>query len=397
MTRTFIVGAATTRPEALGLPFTRVEPAQAGCLSGRQPDQGGQDQRRAAPPDPGGSGRDVSAHQDLEGVQRPRARRQAGTASRRSLGLSRSGVSPSTSRAADDPPRRRGGVALAGRPPLIAANYHKVHGVRQFHGCYSIGEDVLWGVVRQRKSAANTLAALKSIRARPATASGSYVILDNLSAHKGRAVRQWARRQQSRVVLHPDLQLLGQPDRSALRAAARVRAQQLPAPQPHSVDPSAARLPALAQRQRPRPRPARRATPRTRPNPSRERPPLGPTTPTSSMKHHRNDTRANVCGHRTSCTRALPVGASSVTPAPCIAGWVHSAARRVVLPVPAGPTSTANLAAESSSSAAAFSFRAWDSARLRRLGHRAARPEQFPSRPRPYGASSWRRASVPRC
>ena len=35
--------------------------------------------------------------------------------------------------------------------------------MRQFHGCYSIGEDVLWGVVRQRKSAAS---ALKSIRAR---------------------------------------------------------------------------------------------------------------------------------------------------------------------------------------------------------------------------------------
>ena len=85
------------------------------------------------------------------------------------------------------------GWGLAGRPPLIAANYHKAHGVRQFHGCYSIGEDVLWGVVRQRKSAANTLAALKSIRARHSDGEWIYVILDNLSAHKGRAVRQWAR------------------------------------------------------------------------------------------------------------------------------------------------------------------------------------------------------------
>ena len=34
-------------------------------------------------------------------------------------------------------------------------------------------------------------------------------------------------------------------------------------------------------------------------NRSAERP-LGPTTPTSSMEHHRNDTRSNVCGHRTS-------------------------------------------------------------------------------------------------
>ena len=85
------------------------------------------------------------------------------------------------------------GWALAGRPPRIAANYHKTHGVRQFHGCYSIGGDTLWGVVRQRKSAANTLAALKSIRARHSDGERIYVILDNLSAHKGRSVRQWAR------------------------------------------------------------------------------------------------------------------------------------------------------------------------------------------------------------
>ena len=85
------------------------------------------------------------------------------------------------------------GSALAGRPPRIAANYHKTHGVRQFHGCYSIGGDTLWGVVRQRKSAANTLAALKSIRARHSDGERIYVILDNLSAHKGRSVRQWAR------------------------------------------------------------------------------------------------------------------------------------------------------------------------------------------------------------
>lgn len=34
-----------------------------------------------------------------------------------------------------------------------------------FHGCYSVGDDTLWGVNRRRKGAANALAALKSIRA----------------------------------------------------------------------------------------------------------------------------------------------------------------------------------------------------------------------------------------
>lgn len=37
------------------------------------------------------------------------------------------------------------------------------HEGRQFHGCYSIGDDVLWGVARRQKSAANVLAALETI------------------------------------------------------------------------------------------------------------------------------------------------------------------------------------------------------------------------------------------
>ena len=64
--------------------------------------------------------------------------------------------------------RPTGGACWAprSRPQRLRANYNKLHGVRQFHGCYSVGDDELWGVVRHRKSAANTLAALKTIRAR---------------------------------------------------------------------------------------------------------------------------------------------------------------------------------------------------------------------------------------
>jgi hypothetical protein len=68
----------------------------------------------------------------------------------------------------------------------------RMHGVRQFHACYSIGDDTLWGVVRRRKSAGNTLAALKSIRAARPDGAPIYVILDNLSAHKGKTIRAWA-------------------------------------------------------------------------------------------------------------------------------------------------------------------------------------------------------------
>lgn len=47
----------------------------------------------------------------------------------------------------------------------MPATYHRTHEVRYFHGCYSVGDDMLWGVDRRKKGAANTLAALKSIRA----------------------------------------------------------------------------------------------------------------------------------------------------------------------------------------------------------------------------------------
>jgi len=82
--------------------------------------------------------------------------------------------------------------APASKPQRQPANYHKLHGVRQFHGCYSIGDDLLWGVVRRQKSAANVLAALKTIRAARPDGEPIYVILDNLSAHKGSKIRAWA-------------------------------------------------------------------------------------------------------------------------------------------------------------------------------------------------------------
>lgn len=78
------------------------------------------------------------------------------------------------------------------RPQRQPANYHKLHGVRQFHGCYSVGDDELWGVVRHRKSEMNVLKALRSIREKRPDGKQIYVILDNLSAHKGHAIREWA-------------------------------------------------------------------------------------------------------------------------------------------------------------------------------------------------------------
>jgi transposase len=95
------------------------------------------------------------------------------------------------------------GWAPRGSPQRLPANYHKLAGVRYFHGCYSVGEDRLWGVVRARKGAVNTLAALRSIRAARPDGEPIHVIVDNLSAHKGPAIRAWAARQHVELCFTP--------------------------------------------------------------------------------------------------------------------------------------------------------------------------------------------------
>ena len=43
-------------------------------------------------------------------------------------------------------PQPGAGWAQRGKPARLPATYHKTEGVRQFHGCYCVGEDRLWGV-----------------------------------------------------------------------------------------------------------------------------------------------------------------------------------------------------------------------------------------------------------
>jgi transposase len=89
------------------------------------------------------------------------------------------------------------------RPIQLPATYHRTHGIRYFHGCYSLGDDQLWGVVRRRKGADYTLSALKSIRAARPDGAPIYVILDNLSANKTPAIRAWATRNKVELCFTP--------------------------------------------------------------------------------------------------------------------------------------------------------------------------------------------------
>lgn len=144
--------------------------------------------------------------------------------------------------------RPTGGTSWAqqGRPDRVPATYHRTHGVTYFHGCYSIGDDTLWGVNRRRKGAANSLAALKSVRAarpgrRPDLRDPGQPL--RTQGHEDPPV---GAEEQGRAVLHTDQRLLGQPDRGALRAAAAVHARQLEPPQPHRPDPRVAPQSAVA-------------------------------------------------------------------------------------------------------------------------------------------------------
>jgi hypothetical protein len=100
-------------------------------------------------------------------------------------------------------PVQGSGWALAGKPQRQPANYHKLHGVRQFHGCYSVGDDTLFGVVREAKSALNTLKGLRTIRKARPDGDRIFVILDNLSAHKGVTIRKWAKRNKVELCFTP--------------------------------------------------------------------------------------------------------------------------------------------------------------------------------------------------
>lgn len=77
---------------------------------------------------------------------------------------------------------------VRGRPDRVPAPYHRTHGITCFHGCCSIGDDTLWGINRRDKSAAQSLVALQSIRAARPDGAPIYVIMDNLSAHKGNRI-----------------------------------------------------------------------------------------------------------------------------------------------------------------------------------------------------------------
>lgn len=177
--------------------------------------------------------------------------------------------------------------APTGRPQRQPANYHKFHGVRQFHGCYSVGDDELWDVVRKQNSAANTLMALKSIRARRPDGDWIYVTLDNLSAHKGKAIRRRAKRNNVELCFTPTYSSWANPIEAHFGPLREFVLNNSNHPNQRRAHPSAPGPPSLAQRECPCAGAPRRSATRTSASPSRERTPMGQTRLTRRLSHPR--------------------------------------------------------------------------------------------------------------
>ena len=148
----------------------------------------------------------------------------------------------------------------------------------------------------RRKGAANTLAALKSIRAVRPDGAPIYVILDNLSAHKGADVRRWAKKNKVELCFTPTYASWANPIEAHFGPLRQFTIANSHHPN-HTVQTRVlhaylrwrnanARLPSV---------PGRR-TQGTRPHPQREGHPMGRTPP---RRRGLNDP-ANPCAHSTS-------------------------------------------------------------------------------------------------
>jgi transposase len=270
-----IVAAARTRPEKLGQPFTRWSLRKlAGYLAGRdRPVRIGRERLRQI------------LHERGISFQRTRTWKES-TDPDRDAKLDRieyvTSHYPDRCFAFDQfgplSIRPCHGMCWAPRkrPARLRATYHRTHGIRYFHGCYSISDDQLWGVTREHKGGDHTLAALKSIRAARPGGYRLFVIMDNLAADKTPAIRRWARRENVELCLTPTSASWANPI-PAIRTRPHLRHEQLGLPESPRAGPPAAGLPALAQRPRPPPRRAGRPAPRTSPHPQRAPAALGAT------------------------------------------------------------------------------------------------------------------------
>ncbi|RPK61129.1 Integrase core domain protein [Streptomyces sp. ADI95-17] len=199
----FVIRTATPRPTKLGRPFTHWSlhklVAYPRKLHGRIIRIGREALRCML------ARRGVTFQRTKTWKEPPtRTGRRSWTGSRRSSTASRTGSSLSTSSACSGTgsPRARAGPlrsAPTGWPPLITALTACATSTADTHSATTP-----CGATNQhKKGAANTLAALKSIRAARPGGAPNYVILDNLSAHKDTQIHRGARKNRVELCFTP--------------------------------------------------------------------------------------------------------------------------------------------------------------------------------------------------
>ncbi|CAM5304183.1 hypothetical protein SAURM35S_06239 [Streptomyces aurantiogriseus] len=218
----------------------------------------------------------LPAHQDLEGIPRPRARRQARPDGARAGALPGPGVCVRRVRPARHPPHHRSRLGPR-RPPRTPSRDLPPHPRRPVLPRL---------LLRRRRHPVGRQPQEEGRRGEhpgrpevdPRGPPGRCPDLRHPGqplGSQGRDHPGLGEEEPGRAVLHPDVRVLGQPDRGPLRTITAVHHRQLQPPQPHRTDPSPPRLLPLAEREHPPPRRAGRPTPRTRPYPQREGHPLG--------------------------------------------------------------------------------------------------------------------------
>lgn len=88
-------------------------------------------------------------------------------------------------------------------PQRLPATYHRKAGIEQLLAFYDVHADILEGVVHKRKTSRDVLQAWKRCRRCYPKKDRIYLINDNLSAHKHRDLKRYAREQRMSLVPTP--------------------------------------------------------------------------------------------------------------------------------------------------------------------------------------------------
>lgn len=83
-------------------------------------------------------------------------------------------------------------LALKGRPQRLPAAYHRTQGTEQFLAFLDVHGNVLNGIVSKRKTAQDVLSAIQHLRICYPKEQHIYLILDNLSSHRHKDIRNFA-------------------------------------------------------------------------------------------------------------------------------------------------------------------------------------------------------------